>query len=313
MVMSQPKIQELPRSLDRMSFLYLDQCSINIDGGSIVAYHEGNRLLIPAASLTCLILGPGSKVTHDAIKLLAQSGTSITWMGADQTRFYASGKSLSSTSKLIEAQASIVSNQDRRIKCAKAMYAIRFPHENFNLATMQKLRGKEGSRMKQVYRSESERTGVEWDYRKYKVGDITTSDDVNRCLTNGAQILYAIEAAIITALGASTALGVIHMGLSQSFTYDMADLFRSEVLIPTAFDTARDHKDDEDIDRVMRSNLRTSLKKYEVIKRTIQYLYQLLLNETIDSSTIEVSINAPLQLWGPTDITAANTNYGEIA
>lgn len=300
--------------MDRMSFFYLDQCSINIDGGSIVAYHESKRLLVPAASLTCLILGPGSKITHDAIKLLAQSGTSISWMGADQTRFYAFGRSLSSSSKMIEAQAAIVSNPEKRIKCAKEMYGIRFPNTNFDLATMQKLRGREGSRMKMVYKAESERTGIPWNYRKYRVGDIDYSDTVNRCLTNGAQILYAIESAIINALGASTALGVIHMGLSQSFTYDMADLFRSEVLIPTAFDTAKELEGQNDYamtDDTMRANFRKAMKDYGLLTKSIQYLYRLLLHEEQDTSTIEVSINEPLKLWGPTSSTAANVNYAE--
>lgn len=29
-----PKTHELPRSIDRVSFVYLDQTSINVDGGS---------------------------------------------------------------------------------------------------------------------------------------------------------------------------------------------------------------------------------------------------------------------------------------
>lgn len=30
-----PKLHELPRSIDRVSFVYLDQTAINVDGGSL--------------------------------------------------------------------------------------------------------------------------------------------------------------------------------------------------------------------------------------------------------------------------------------
>ena len=117
----------MPRSIDRCSFVYLDQASINVDGGSIIAWREGKKLVIPAASIVTVVLGPGSKITHDAIKLLGGVGTCVVWMGADQTRFYAAGRPLSSSSKLVEAQARIVSNSKKRLECAKKMYGLGTP------------------------------------------------------------------------------------------------------------------------------------------------------------------------------------------
>ena len=40
-----PKLHELPRSIDRVSFVYLDQTAINVDGESIVAWREDARLV----------------------------------------------------------------------------------------------------------------------------------------------------------------------------------------------------------------------------------------------------------------------------
>lgn len=137
-----PKLHELPRSIDRVSFVYLDQTAINVDGGSIVAWREDVRLVIPAASIVCLILGPGSKITHDAVKLLGQAGTTIVWMGADQTRFYAAGRPLSASSKMVEAQARLVSDKRKWLACAKKMYGMRFPGIDASFkTTMDSLRG----------------------------------------------------------------------------------------------------------------------------------------------------------------------------
>ena len=89
-----PKTHELPRSIDRVSFVYLDQTSINVDGGSIIAWRQGVKLALPVSSVICLILGPGATITHDAIKLIGGAGTAIVWMGSDQSRFYAAGKGI---------------------------------------------------------------------------------------------------------------------------------------------------------------------------------------------------------------------------
>ena len=323
MALPKPKIQELPRSIDRLTFVYLERCSINVDGGAIMAWRDGSKLSIPAASITCLVLGPGSKLTHEVMKLIGQSGTTVLWTGSDQTRLYAYGAPLANSTELIDAQARIVSNPHKRIECAKKMYAMRFPNDDFTMSDMQKLRGKEGSRMKMLYRSESERTGVPWDYRKYRVGDFDYSDVVNRCITGGTQILYAVELGICHALGASPALGVIHMGTQMSFVYDMADLYKSEFIIPTSFDIAKEHLYEEPeetdlsaVDRDLRTRVRQQMVDKRLLSRTVKALRWLLLGEKDAEASLEIKWVDPdrLMLWdkvsGSVD---AGTNYGEIA
>lgn len=246
-----------------------------------------------------LVLGPGSKITHDAIKLLASSGTSIVWSGSDQTRFYAFGRPLASNAKFVTAQAAIVSSPARRLKCARSMYQIRFPHDDFNLATIQKMRGREGARMKRIYKENAARTGVPWDYRTYQVGDIDESDIVNRCLTNGTQILYAVQLGIINALGLSPALGVIHMGVANSFVYDMADLSKSDIIIPIAFDVAATTDDAKTADALMRRRVRERMHDYGLLAKTVGWLYDLMLPE--QENDIETLWYDDIALWAGAD------------
>lgn len=323
MALPKPKIQELPRSIDRLTFFYLERCSINVDGGAILAWRDGNKLSMPASSITCLVLGPGSKITHEAMKLIGQSGTTVLWTGADQTRLYACGAPLANSTEFIDAQARIVSNPHKRVKCAKRMYSIRFPGDDFTMSDMQKLRGKEGRRMKDLYRSESKRTGVPWDYRRYRVGDIDYSDVVNRCITSGTQILYAVELGVCHALGVSPALGVIHMSTQMSFVYDMADLYKSELVIPTAFDIAKEHLDDEPeevdlpaIDHDMRVRVRQQMVEKKLLSRTVKDLRWLLLGDKNSKSPLEIKWVDPdqLMLWDKvTGSVEAGVNYGEPA
>lgn len=271
-------IQELPRIDDRMTFVFIEHCSINVDGGSIKVMTEAGYRTIPSAAITSLILGPGSSITHTAVKLLAQSGTSLVWMGSDQTRFYAFGRSLSTSAKLVIAQAEIVSHPIKRLQCARQMYAIRFPDDDFNLGTMQAMMRKEGTRMKRVYRDNANRVGINWDRRKYRPGDFDDSDVVNQCLTAGTQIIYAVETGIVNALNVCPSLGVIHNGKSNAFIYDMADLFKTDMVIPVAFDLAKDavydEMDSSTIEAEMRKRIREKMRVGRILQKSIAYIMQ---------------------------------------
>ena len=318
-----PKLHELPRSIDRVSFVYLDQTAINVDGGSIVAWREDVRLVIPAASIVCLILGPGSKITHDAVKLLGQAGTTIVWMGADQTRFYAAGRPLSASSKMVEAQARLVSDKRKRLACAKKMYGMRFPGiDASSKTTMDSLRGMEGARMREIYRHEADRVGIEWKGRipTFNSIEIMADDDstniVNRSMTIGNQILYAILLGILNAVGMSPGLGVIHCGCAESLVYDLSDLYKAEITIPVAFDVAVSGvgvSEFSKIDRLTRTQIRQEVKDCELLKRSISDLKFLFLDEgeMLEGLPAEelIWIDEAGGLWDANGVLPSHTNY----
>lgn len=319
MVISRPKIQELPRSMDRLTFVYLEQCSINVDGGAIIAWREGKKLSIPAASITVLVLGPGSKTTHDAVKLLAQSGTVIVCSGADQTRFYEAGQPLASKATLVNQQARIVSHDSLRVQCAKKMYSIRFPGADLSLSTMQQLRGWEGARMKDFYKSEAARTGVEWSGRRAQVENQDEDDVLNYSLTVGNQILYAVEQGVCAALGVSPALGIIHTGFMNSFIFDLADCFKCCTVIPVAFEVCRDGVEPKDVDRETRKRLRAKFVSERILSQSVNAVKFFFSDDCkydakaeIDSDMEAIWVDEDGGLWTKDGVIPGSVNYSLV-
>ena len=176
-------VRELIRAQDRVSFVYLERCTVHRDGNAITATDEQGVIHLPAATLGTMLLGPGTRVTHQAMTLMAESGSTCVWVGERGVRYYAHGRTLTTSSRLIEAQARLVSNQSSRLRVARAMYAMRFPGEDVGQLTMQQLRGREGARVKSAYRDEAERAGVEWRRRDYDPSDFASGDGLNQALS----------------------------------------------------------------------------------------------------------------------------------
>ena len=239
-----PPLTSLARAEDRLSFLYVGHCVVNRDSNAVTITDKRGTVHVPAATLSVLMLGPGSTVTHAAISLLAESRATCIWVGEQGVRYYCHGTSLSRSTRLLEAQAKLVSSERSRLKVARRMYEMRFPNEDTSRLTMQQLLGKEGTRVRRAYERESARTGVPWNGRSYKVEDFESSDTVNKALSAANTSLYGVVHAIIVALGCSPGLGFVHARNERSFVYDIADLYKVEITVPLAFDLAAEEPPD---------------------------------------------------------------------
>lgn len=270
--------RELVTASDRLSFLYLDRCVVNRDSNAITATDERGTVHIPAAAVGVLLLGPGTTVTHQAITLMSDSGSTIVWVGERGVRYYAHGVSLARSSRLLLAQAQAVTTTRSRLRVARAMYEMRFPDEDVTGLTMQQLRGREGARVRKVYREHSERTGVEWLSRSYDADDWDAGDDVNQALSAANAALYGIVHSVIVALGCSPALGFVHTGHHRSFVYDIADLYKAELTIPVAFDIAAEST--PDIAGEARRRMREALHTAQLLRRCVRDVQRLLLGES---------------------------------
>ncbi|GAB1646739.1 type I-E CRISPR-associated endonuclease Cas1e [Krasilnikovia sp. MM14-A1259] len=233
-----PQLPDLLRAQDRISFLYLERCVIHRDANAITATDDKGIAHILAATIGVLLLGPGTSITHQAMMLIADNGATTVWVGERGVRYYAHGRSLAKSSRLLIAQAAAVSNRNRRLAVARAMYRMRFPCEDTTTSTMQQLRGKEGARVRRCYRQHSARTGVAWNQRDYDPTNFAGGDRINQALSAAHACLYGIVHAVIVAVGASPGLGFVHTGHERSFVYDIADLYKAEITIPVAFDIA---------------------------------------------------------------------------
>jgi CRISPR-associated protein Cas1 len=231
-------IVELPRLADRITFLYLERCIISREDNAITASDARGTLHIPGAGISCLLLGPGTTVTHQAMNLLGDSGVSILWVGEGATRVYACGRPLSRSTRYLQQQARMWADDNARLRACRRMYEMRFPDDVVDGLTLEQLRGKEGARVRAIYQRESRRTGVRWHGRVYQQGEFEFSDPVNQALTAANAALYGVTHAAIEALGLSPGLGFVHSGGSQSFVHDVADLYKADLTIPIAFEAA---------------------------------------------------------------------------
>lgn len=280
-----PKINELGRVSDRITFIYLEHVKIKRADSAIKAIDEKGIVYIPVAMISVLLLGPGVDVTHRAMELMGDSGLAVVWVGEWGVRQYAHGRALNHSSRFLEAQAKLVSNTRSRLAVARKMYEMRFPGEDFSRLTMQQLRGKEGARIRKVYQDESKKTGVKWNRREYKVDDFESQTPINKALTAAHQALYGLCYSVVVALGASPGLGFIHTGHDLAFIYDFSDLYKADYSIPIAFEMTAKYKN-QDIATHTRIAMRDAFKDGKLLSKMVKDL-KYLLNIT-DERSVEL-------------------------
>ncbi len=290
--MTKPDLQTLPQVKERLSFIYLERCIINRQDSAITVTDSRGTVHVPAATMSVFILGPGCNVTHRAMELIGNVGASVVWVGERGVRYYAHGRPLTHSSQLLMRQAELVTNVRKRIMVARKMYQMRFPNEDVSGLSMQQLRGREGARIRSVYRNLSKATGVKWDKRTYDADDFESSDPVNKALSAANACLYGVVHSVIVALGCSPGLGFIHTGHERSFVYDIADLYKAQITIPIAFQVASEETDD--IGRVTRHRVRDAFFNGRILEAIVRDIRSLLLldTEVLESPAIDV-----VNLW----------------
>ena len=299
--MIRPDIQDLPKIADRMTFLYLEHCKINRQDSAITVSDDRGIVHIPSAIISVLMLGPGTDVSHRAMELIGDSGISVCWIGEHGVRYYAGGRPLTHSSRLILKQAELITNQRKHAEIVRKMYAMRFPDENVSNLTVQQLRGKEGSRVRKIYRQESKKWGVEWNGREYDPEDFTASDLINQTLSAAHSCLYGLAHAVICAIGCSPALGFVHIGHELSFVYDIADLYKTKITVPIAFEIAADPPA-EDISRAVRLRVRDEMAKTRLLEKMVRDIKYILNPEDINDE------EKVMYLW---DDKAGTADYGK--
>lgn len=228
-------LHQLPKLRDSLSYLYVEYAILDKKQQAIEYVQESGRTLIPTANLAVLMLGPGTSITHAAVKILADNGCTLLWTGQDATRFYAQGTGETRKGRRLLHQARLVSNPQARQEVVERMYRFRFQEELAPHLTLPQIRGMEGVRVRQAYAAASKQYGVPWKGRRYDRGNWRSADPVNRALSAANALLNGLCHNAIVAGGYSPGLGFIHTGKQLSFVYDIADLFKVDITIPAAF------------------------------------------------------------------------------
>ena len=262
------RLRTLPKARDRISFLYFEHCRIEQDDRAIAVFKEKSKFFVPCAAIATLLLGPGTSITHAAIKTLADNACEVQWVGEDLMRFYASGRSGAGNSKRLLHQATLWADSMQRLAAVRRMYTFRFEDKPSEDLTLQQIRGLEGVRVRTMYQQWSKKTGVEWTGRDYKQENWDQANPINQALSIANTCLYAVCQAALHSVGYSTALGFIHTGKPLSFVYDIADLYKAETTIPAAFEAVSETY--FDLDTLVRRKCRQKFNDYRLMHRLVQ-------------------------------------------
>lgn len=256
------------------------------------------------------MLGPGTKITHEAVKALADNNCLVIWAGEFGVRFYACGMGGSRHSRNLLRQARLALDERSRLRVVVRMYCARFPEDEIdpNL-TLQQLRGKEGIRARQAYAEASKASGVPWHGRSYKRKDWFAGDPVNRALSAANACLYGLVHAAILSAGYSPAIGFIHSGKQLSFVYDIADLYKVELAIPLAFEVAAG--DPKSVEQEVRHKARRRFHAARLMKRILPDIARVLSVEADAVDEFSDDPAKPAELWEPCSF-SSDTPIGKI-
>ena len=269
-----PPLKPIPMK-DRVSMVFIEYGEIDVvDGAFVVVDINGVRTHIPVGCVACLMLQPGTRVSHAAAALAARVGTLLVWVGEAGVRLYSSGQPGGARSDRLLYQAKLALDDAARLKVVRKMYAIRFGEEPPTRRSVEQLRGIEGARVRKTYQILAQRFRVTWDGRDYNPDDWNSGNLVNRCLSAATACLYGITEAAVLAAGYAPAVGFIHTGKPLSFVYDIADLFKFDTVVPIGFQVAA--KPQREPEREVRLKCRDCFRQTKLLERIIPTIEEVL-------------------------------------
>ncbi|GKV89856.1 type I-E CRISPR-associated endonuclease Cas1e [Pectobacterium carotovorum] len=260
---------------DRVSLIFLQYGQIDvIDGAFVLVDKTGVRTHIPVGSVACIMLEPGTRVSHAAVRLAATVGTLLVWVGEAGVRLYASGQPGGARSDKLLYQAKLALDEELRLKVVRKMFELRFGEPAPSRRSVDQLRGIEGARVRQTYTLLAQQYGVKWNGRRYDPKDWERGDKVNQCISAATSCLYGITEAAVLAAGYAPAIGFVHSGKPLSFVYDIADIIKFEGVVAKAFEIAA--RNPSEPDREVRLACRDIFRSQKTLSKLIPLIEDVL-------------------------------------
>ena len=229
---------------DRHGLLWLSRGNLHVRDGTLQFVAAGGGRIapglysIPYQSVSMILLGPGTTVSHDALRILARHGTLLAAVGEGGVKFYTAPPMGAGRSGVARSHARLWADRKARIDVARRMYALRFgrvlPHRDITV-----LRGIEGGRIKELYRITAQKYSLAWKGRRYDRGNPEAADIPNQAINHAATFVESAADIAVAAVGALPPLGFIHENSSNAFVLDIADLWRADLTVPMAFSVAK--------------------------------------------------------------------------
>jgi CRISP-associated protein Cas1 len=278
---------------ERAAILFLEYGQLDvIDNAFVLVDKTGVRVQIPVAGLGCLMLEPGTRITHAAVVLAARVGCLLVWVGEGGVRLYAAGQPGGARADRLLYQAKAALDEAARLKVVRRMYSIRFCEEAPARRSVDQLRGIEGARVREMYKHLAKAHGVQWEGRRYDASSWESADVANRCLSSATSCLYGLTEAAVLAAGYAPAIGFLHRGKPLSFVYDIADLFKFETVVPAAFAVVAKFQRGQIpvglVERTIRISCRDAFRRSNFLEKIIPYI-----GDVLEASGIDAPTEAP--------------------
>ena len=238
-IFEKPPLETLTPAKERWTPIYLEHGRLEVDDSSVKWIGADRTILrIPVATVSALLLGPGTTITHAAVKACADCNTPVCWVGAQGLRYYAFGVTPTHDNARARLQAKCHASRKERERIARHMFVMRFGDENLVQGkTVKTLMGMEGQRVKAMYVEMGNKYGVTWKGRNYDPSNWMLADELNKAVSAANASLYALVTAIVTSMGYLPQLGFIHSAGTLPFVFDIADIYKPEATLEAAFQT----------------------------------------------------------------------------
>jgi CRISPR-associated protein Cas1 len=235
-IFEKPPRETLAPAKDRWTPIYFEHGRLEVDDSSVKWIGADRTVLrVPVATLSAILLGPGTTVTHAAVKACADCNTPICWVGEDSIRFYATGITPTHDNSRARLQSKLHASAAKSAEVARRMFRKRFPDVDVSGKSVAELRGMEGHRVRALYKEMGAEYGVSWKGRNYNPDNWEVSDTINKAVSAANAGLYALTAAIVCSMGYLPNLGFIHTSGTWPFIFDVADVYKPVTSLPAAF------------------------------------------------------------------------------
>lgn len=286
-IFEKPPRDTLSTAQDRWTPIYLEHGRLEVDDSSVKWIGADRSIIrIPIATVSALLLGPGTTVTHAAIKACADCNTPVCWIGEEGMRFYATGVTPTHDNKNARHHARVHASVKTRTEIARKMFKMRFGNSvDVDNETIESMRGMEGRRIKALYAKMGAQYGVSWKGRNYNSSNWNLSDSINKAVSAANAALYALTTAVVCSMGYLTQLGFIHSAGTMPFVFDIADIYKPETTLIAAFHTLSIHPDADEKDVIVR--LKSVIEEKKLLYRMPRDIKKLLTCKKNDSDNLQ--------------------------
>lgn len=231
---------------------------------------------VPLGILACIMLGPGTSVTHAAVNMLGRLGCLLLWVGENGTRLYSAGRPGGGSGHRMLEQANVASTPELRLLAARRLYQIMCGIDAPRARSIEQLRGLEGRWVRTEYARLARTHGIEWRGRN-RLAD----DPANKGINVATSTLYGAAEAVILALGLSPAIGIVHTGDERSLAFDVADTIKFKTVVPIAFATAAEDTD-KNMHTTVRRRCRDLFRSERILEQLVAITEHVVLGHAMD-------------------------------